>query len=193
MLGEKGFRSFPSLAFLDAEGNVIGEPASRTVQSFDETLVLLSAHTKLIARIKAGEKGLEFELFIAEYNLGKISGQAAVRKANGFEGLTAAQKKQVAQLILDEEVRGLTKRGMSDEDTLPEVSKRFVELLDAGTLPSKTLILDFWAILTYTSEKDGDAALLGRCIAEIRSGFPDRRDVQDWANELEKKQKALSK
>lgn len=172
---------------------MIGEPATRTVQSFDETLDLLSAHSKLLARIKAGEKGLEFDLFIAEYNLGKISGQAAVRKANGFKDLTDAQKKRVAQLVLDEEVAGLIKRGMSDEDSLPEVSKRFVQLLDAGTLPSKKVILDFWAILAYTSEKDGDAELLGRCIAGIRSGFPERRDVQDWANSLEQKQKKLSK
>ena len=107
--------------------------------------------------------------------------------------LTEAQQKRVAQIIVDEEVLGLIKRCRKDEGELPVVSKRLVELLDAGTLPSKRISLDFWKILVYSSEKAGDAKLLGRCVEGLRLGFPKQQDVQNWANELEKKQKALSK
>lgn len=193
LLGEKGFRSFPTLAFMDADGKVVAQPADRTVRGFERVLGFLPTHLDLVARIKAGEKGLEFDLFLSEYNLGRISGEAAVSKAMSFKDLTEQQKARVDQLLLDEEVLRLTKKGMRDQNKLAEVSKRFVEILDEGKLPSKHVMLEFWAIVAYTAEQDGDAELLGRCVAGLRSGFPDRRDVQDWANELALKQKKLAK
>jgi len=178
---------------MDAKGNVLGKASDRSVKGFNATFDLANDYMQLVKRIEKGEKGLEFELFISEFNLGRLRGEAVIRRAKALENLTEAQQKRVAQLVLDEEVLGLIKRAMKDEDELAPVSKRFVELLDAGTLPSKKIVLDFWRILAYTAEEAGDAALLGRCIEGLRTGFPKREDIQKWANELEAKHKALGK
>ncbi len=200
LLGEKGFRSFPTLAFMDAEGKIIGQPAERSIASFEQAFDVLSKHLELVAkhlalekRIANGEKGLEFELFVAEYNLGKVTGEAVTRRIKAFKDLTPAQQKQADQILLDEEVIGLIKRAMEDEDAVRTVSARFVELLDANTLPSKRVALDFWAILAHTAAKDSNAALLERVIQGLRKGYPDREDVQNYAASLEEKLKELSK
>ena len=50
LLQEKGFGGYPSLAFMDAEGNVIGKPNDRTVASFassrDALMSIDSVRTK---------------------------------------------------------------------------------------------------------------------------------------------------
>lgn len=187
MLGEKGFRGFPSLAFMDADGNIIGKPQERTVASFEETHQHLAQYTKLIERQKAGEKGLEFEIFVAEYNLGKHSTRATLKKLEEFKGLTDAQKRVAEVIKLDETVNQLVERAMDDEKAIPEVSKELVALLDAGKIPTKRVILDVWAVLAHTAQQDQDAALLERCIEGLRGGFPDRKDVQNWADSLDRK------
>ena len=190
LLGEKGFRGFPSLAFMDASGKVVGEPADRTVAGFDKTRALLENYHSLLARQEDGEKGLEFELFLAEYGLGKVSGRQALKKLDGFEGLTEKQKSLADQIRLDERVKGLLQSARDDSD-IARVSEELLEILDSGKLPSKELMLDFWAVLAHTAQVNRDAKLLGRCIEGLRQDFSELEKVQAWAKKLDSKLKTF--
>lgn len=178
---------------MDANGNVVGQPVERTVRSFDRMITYLPKHLELQRRIKAGEKGLDFELFVSEHNLQLIKGSAAVRKAKSFTDLTPEQQKQVAQIVLDEKVLSLVQKVIKDQTALAKVTPQLTSLLEAGQLPSKLVLLDFWRVLAFAAEKDSNPTLLKRCAAGLRSAYPDRKDVMDWADKLDERAKALAK
>jgi hypothetical protein len=71
LLRDKGFGGFPSLAFMDAEGNVLAKQGERSVEGFRKTHKAVANFQDLQARIKKGEKGLEFALFVAEWDLSR--------------------------------------------------------------------------------------------------------------------------
>ena len=191
LLAEKGFRGFPSLAFMDADGIIIGKPRERTVASFDEMHTNLARYQALLERQKAGEKGLEFDLFVAEYHLGNFTSRATLAKLKEFKNLTTEQQRVAAQIELDETVSGLVERAMEDEKAIGEVSTQLLRLLDEGKAPSKRVMLDVWAILAHTAQKDGKPDLLERCIQALRADFSERKDVQNWANSLDDKLKKM--
>ncbi len=156
-------------------------------------ITFLPDHLELLKRIKAGGKDLDFELFVSQHNLQMIKGAAAVNRAKSFKNLNEAQAKQRDLILLDEDVLAKIQRVVKDQSKLGEVMTSLVALLEKGTLPSDLVVLDFWGILAYGAEKNQDAGLLSRCAAGLRAGFPDRKDVTDWADKLDKKVAGMGK
>jgi hypothetical protein len=169
---EKGFGGFPSLAFLDAEGNVLTVQRDRSVAAFDKTLAALTASDDLRQRIAKGAKGLEFDLFIAEWTLGKFDFETVKERAGSFKNLKPAQKEQLAQIVLDAEVLQLI-AGARSETGFNAAAKRFRAILDAGKrMPSADVETDFWSVLMSQAEKDPvDAALYERGLKEMERIF----------------------
>ncbi len=193
LLSEKGFRGFPSLAFLDAEGNVLTVQRDRSVAGFEKTLAALAAQADLQRRIAKGEKGLEFELFVAEWSLGTLDFAAVEALAGSFKKLKPAQKEQLAQIVLDAEVMHLI-AGAQSEAGFKDAAKRFREILDAGKrMPSADIEADFWSVLMSKAEKEPvDAALYARGLKEMERIFgkdPKReRMLQQMRERLEELQ-----
>jgi len=71
-----GFRGFPSLAFLDAEGNKIKDQRERTVKGFQATADYLG----LKAKVEAGDKSAAIPYFFAQMKLGDIDFKGAQKK-----------------------------------------------------------------------------------------------------------------
>lgn len=88
LLKEKGFTGFPTLAFMDDEGNVLAKPASRTVESYDKTLSLVESVLSLKAKAEAGDTTVINALFVAELELGQIDYEDAKTRYAALEDVS---------------------------------------------------------------------------------------------------------
>lgn len=187
LLSEKGFRGFPSLAFMDAKGEVIAKPQGRSVEVFEKTLVALGQRADLQKRIEAGEEGLEAELLFAEKSLGAVTPGEFAKRAAACEGLTAEQQAQVDEILLNDKVTTLANGGRRGGPGLETAATEFLKMLDAGTLPSKELryMGAFWMTLSTWALKNGDAALARRVAEGIRKNISDNAYYTKQAATLE--------
>src|SRR5262245_20413819 len=101
LLKEKGFRGFPTLAFMDAEGNVLTVQGERSVKAFTQTLESLKAWQAAKAKAEGGDKGAKKDLFFAELDLGKLK----VGEARAQLKALALSKAEVARA--EEQIHGL--------------------------------------------------------------------------------------
>ena len=91
LLRTYGFRGFPSLAFLDAEGNKLLTQGGRTVKDFEDSLAKVSEFVELDAKAKAGDESAVVPALIAQMKLGGIDYAGAQAKAKGAK-FTKEQK-----------------------------------------------------------------------------------------------------
>jgi len=153
LLKEKGFNAFPSLAFLDAEGNVLLVQQARTVAQFEKSLAAVTEWDTVRNRIAKGEKGLEYDLFVADWNMGKMDFPTAKSRAATLKNLQPMQQSQVDQILLDAEVLHLSAAASKEEGFEP-AAKRFLEILKAGKpMPSAEAEVPFWNVLMHKAEQ----------------------------------------
>ncbi|MGB0953585.1 MAG: hypothetical protein ACPG31_10185 [Planctomycetota bacterium] len=186
LLKEVGGRGFPTLKYMDGDGNVLGEPSGRDVASFQSTLTAIEGVFAIEKRIEAGEEGLEVELFLAKLDMGAYKYEAAKKKVASFEKLTEEQKKMIAAKMVNLEVNHLVSN-LSSEEGVPAVAARFKEMLESGQTPTGDAENMFWNILMYQAEIEKDAVLMKKGIDALRRIYADMEDVQTQLNDLEKK------
>jgi hypothetical protein len=188
---EMGVRGFPTLRFLDAEGNTITEQGDRSVEAFEATLVPVLELRSLSARVEAGEKGLEADLFLAELALGKIGFEEAREKAKGFTKLTGEQKKRLGQLMLDAEIGHLIAGVGRDNEAVLAAGKRIEELLATGKRPSPAVESQLWSFLLRYADQKEDAALYGKAVDFMKKRYGDEPRAKAYLERLETRLKEL--
>lgn len=156
MLQEKGFTGFPSLCFMDADGNVLTKPQARTVAAFRET----HASTKALAMLRQkGDKATpaeQRELFLAELKLGLIKAADIQARADKVK-LTDADKALVAGKLVDAEIGEV----MANARTAgPEkTAEALVAIHASGRKPSADVSPLYWVQLLNHAAKQKDGAL----------------------------------
>lgn len=154
LLQDKGFRGFPSICFMDAEGNVLAKPG-RTVAAFVETHTQVKALATLrgkATRTAAEEK----ELFLAELKLDLIATEALQARADKL-ALTDAEKRLVTQKFTDSEVQALLGK---IRETGPEATaEQIAAMAKAGRAPSENMAGAFWMQVLQHASRQKDAAL----------------------------------
>lgn len=157
LLTEKGFGGFPSICFMDAEGNVLTKPA-RSVAAFVE----MHARTKRMMALRAkGDHATpadKKELFLTELMLDMIAADEIRSRSEQVQGLSAAEKAMVEQKLVDAEVGQLMRnaRDLGYE----KLGERMAEMAKAGRVPSASMSGTFWPpVLGYAStHKDAELA-----------------------------------
>lgn len=190
LLIDLGYGGHPTLAFMNLKGEVLGRPLERSVSSFEETLSAIEDFTQLEKREKQGEKGFEFERYILEYRLMKLRGSQLVKRGKALRGLTGEQQARVDGIVLGEEVSDLVLLSM-DPAKIEIAGKRMQEILDGGRCPQMVRDANAWSVLSRYAEKIRDADLLERCAKGLAENFPNDEYMQNWAQSLKKKVKAL--
>ena len=188
LLSEKGFGGFPSLAFMDAQGEVVGKPQGRTVEAFQKTLAALESRADLAKRIEAGETGLELELLFVEHTLGAITPEDFAARAEDCENLTADQQARIDQILVDNEISqwaGAARRGGPGLET---AGATFLQMLDDGKRPSSDLRYSggFWSVLARWAPSQSDSALARRIAKEMRKDMAEHAAFVKMADELDK-------
>lgn len=187
LLQDKGFRGFPSVCFMDADGNVLAKPG-RSVQAFRDGL----ESTKTLVALRAkGDKATaaeQKELFLAELKLDLVPAGEIQARADKLT-LSDAEKATVAGKIVDGEVMALMQKAR--ELGQDEVRKQLAAMAKDGKTPSDAMAGSFWpAVLEYAS-KEKDAALAQKAFDAIEKRFANdknpnlARAKKEWAKLLE--------
>jgi hypothetical protein len=157
---EKGGNGFPYLAYLDAEGDVLGFPPDRTVEAFEVGARLAATWRRLKAK-QAPTPEEQVELLLAEIGLTKISLEQAEKRRAAIEGVTREQAARIDAALVDMRVlhmvRALT---IQTPQTAVELGKRMYAMFREGQRPRWNLAFQrfYGYIMAYArSAKDADA------------------------------------
>jgi len=177
LLPEKGGTGWPHLAFLDADGEVIGiHQGMRTVAAFQETGDLVRACLALQAKVAAGDDSARPDLLIARIRLGVLSYPDARGEADELE-LTEAQAKLINDLLFDMQVLE-TCRSLQQDPKGRESAKKIASLwrkqAEKGRMPmADQPFLMFWDVILAVADQEQDGAtfrLAGKAFHERFAG-----------------------
>ncbi len=199
LLGQYGFRGFPSLAWLDAEGNLVTKQGGRDVEAFQSTLTNLDALDDLRARIKKdgkGSKGLQADLLVAELNLGLVSFEDAKKRRKGLRRLRPNVAAELDGLLLNLEVQEIVDSMGRDRGAAEEAGAKFYAMAKEGRVPTGGSGFSFWRLAMDHAESEGDAKVFEmgyNCLAEELKDEPRaKRFLEGLAEDLAEMKKVSS-
>jgi hypothetical protein len=172
LLRDKGFGGFPSLCFMDAEGNVLAKPA-RNVAGFVDTLARSKA---LVALRSKGDKATAAErkdLFLTELRLDLIAADQIQARADTLS-LGADEKALVASKLVDVEVGQVLQKAR--DAGMAATNEQLAAFAKAGKTPSEAMRPQFWiGVLNHASgQKDG--ALAQQAFDALEKHFADDKN-----------------
>ena len=170
LLREKGFGGFPSLAFLDAEGEVVGQPRDRSVAAFAGARDALMAIDEVAARVEAGDEAAEVELLFLEFELGRVEGEAFDTRAAALrERMTDEQRARVDGIQLDAEAWGLVLEAYQGDREAALTS--LLAMFRGGRMPTAGSRADgyVWNLLGDHARSTADSRLLRELVAALRA------------------------
>ena len=116
LLRKMGRGGFPTLLFLDAEGNKLASPRSRSVSSFAGSVAALTLIDATQAQAEAGDKAAAAQLLLFEVELGRVKSAEFDKRAAALEpAATQAHRTAFASARLDFRVTGLAERSYRGE------------------------------------------------------------------------------
>ncbi len=170
LLSEKGGSGFPYLAYLDAEGNVIGKPAGRSVEAFQETLDgPVAEFLALQAKAADGDADAQRELFVRKVELGHFAGDPAAARARleGMDGIDEATRERLGQALTEQEFQQIL-GSVSDASQAAAAGAKVAEMFRAGRIATGSTSLYYWFFLGSYAEDQKDAELLGAVVENLR-------------------------
>lgn len=172
LLQEKGFTGFPSLCFMDDEGNVIAKQGARTVDGFEATLVKVQEYVAVKQKAAKGGADAEKALFLAQLDLDMLKPDELKARADKLK-LTEAERTLVAQKLTDAEIVQL-QRGVSGRKlTGDEFAAKMAEFAKQGRRPSESQARQFWTGVLTAAAAQKDAALAEQAFAELGKRAPE--------------------
>jgi hypothetical protein len=147
--------SFPSLAYLDADGKKLTDKVDRDLFSMRTVANAALSHSVLKPKVEAGEKVDANDWFMARLGMGELDLDEAKEAIATLE-LTDAQKQSAEAQIL---VLELTKVLQNRRTGLDEKADAVYECYKAGRqLPEGSSLADAWdQLLIRAADKKGDA------------------------------------
>lgn len=157
LLREKGFSGFPSLCFMDAEGNVLVKQGERSVKGFRATLARLEHLAELKAKLqKGGGAELERDVFLAELELQSLRADEIKQRMEKMH-LDKADLARVDAFLVDAEIRDL--RARSRELGQAAVTEAIAAMAKAGREPTADGASMFWQTTLVWCSKNGEGEL----------------------------------
>lgn len=172
LLQEKGFTGFPSLCFMDDEGNVIAKQGARTVDGFEATLAKVQEYVAVKQKAAKGGAEAEKALFLAQLDLDMLKPDELKAKADKLS-LSDADKALVAQKLTDAEVAALQREVSSRKLPNDEFAAKLLEIAKQGRRPSESQARQFWNGVLTAAAAQKDAAMAESAVAELEKRAPE--------------------
>lgn len=198
LLGEKGFRGFPSLAFMDAEGEVIHTQGDRSVEGFEKSLVALAKLKELEAKVAAGDKAAAWELLIAKWDLGMLEREDVETAKASMKELNDKQKAKLAWMLVELEVNELSaatrvRDAEQRKVALEKAAKRFQEILASKHELGKDTAPTLWSTLMQWADENQNAEMFGKAVAFFEEHYKDEPRAERWLTGLRERLAELEK
>lgn len=175
LLREKGFVSFPSLCFMDADGRVTVRAPQRDVASLGAVRARLGELAELRDLAAEGDVDASRRLFLCEIELDMLTAAQIQEHRNKFE-LDEEETARVEQALVDLEVRAM--RARSREIGADAIGKRLAEIAREGRAPSTDSAQFFWQMTLNWCAKNGDSELAQQAFDQLEGlkGPPQMRE-----------------
>jgi hypothetical protein len=189
LLREKGGTGFPTLMFLDPGGRkLMRYRGPRTVKGFEESLGDVEEFTALLKRAEQGDKKVAGKLFIRQLELEWFSFEEATRRYKKLTKVSGKEKKQIESLLVDTEVRTITKDAGRDEDKCLSAGKHFLGMWKDKQIPgSDAQLYSFWLFIANYAEEEGDKKLFKKTVAEFKKSVGTNRQYRKALKVLEER------
>ena len=190
LLSEKGFNSFPTLAWMDADGNVLMKQGERKVASFAETHAKAKRFAEVVAKGDKATPDERKEVFLSQLKEGLLVKAEDIQARAAKLTLGDADKAYVAGKLVDLEVAAITKKGRDagPEKSADIIGQGFAALLAAGKTPSDD-VRGFWEAVLGHAAKQKDKKLAERAFGELekKHGKNERaaKQMEVWRKQLE--------
>lgn len=171
---EKGGPGFPYLVVMDAEGEVIAPPDSRTVESFTKVVSAATGYGVLKNRYESGDKQAAAGYLEAGLDLGILPAETARKIFAGLEGLKADEIAELNNKIAAVEF-GIVLESVNSSESAVAAGETFLEMLASGFVPEGMQATNLWAMVSYYAEAQEDAELLARAINEFKQAASSSR------------------
>ena len=163
MLRDYGGRGFPYLIYMDADGNKIGQPQGRDVESLKKGAAQAQSLLELRAKVAGGDTSLAADLLVAELELNVLTYEEAKQSRDALVAPKKGKRKwkakigQIDALLVGLEVDSLLAAAGRDVDARAELQKTFYQMAKDGKVPGK-FNRGFWyaAMEEAKAQKDAD-------------------------------------
>jgi hypothetical protein len=171
--------------FLDADGNkLMKHSGARSPKAFADTFAKVEDYLELVKKAEAGDAAAATDLFLMRLGLDWYELDEARKLADGLTKVSSSQKKEIAQLLIDVEVRGLAK----DSTKRVEAGKRFAEMFGDKEIPAgQSELYSFWTILADHAEAERDKKLFKKVVTEFEKTIPSSGQSRKVLKELEQR------
>ena len=177
---------------MDAEGEVIASPTSRSVSAFNSTLTAVESYLELKARADGGDKSVANALFVAEMGFDKLDFDEATARFAKLRGFTADEKKTIESQIVGLEFTSMISEvrqlGLGQE----AARKRAADMAKAGRAPSGQMAGQFWTYCLRHADSDEDGKLYEESLTHLKKIYADNPRFQADLPDLETRLKELT-
>lgn len=181
LLSEKGFNGFPSLAALDANGDIIAKlTVSRDLEGFQ---AMMASGAKFMEVRGKAEKTLDDEVFLLKHDIemGNADLTTAKDRVAKLEGLSDEQTKEIEGLLTNLEIKAALGNPRSREEfeaIKTAQTPKFVEMFEAGREPtSDDTFGPFFSFILEHAEKTSNPDLFEKALNKLRSKFDNPRNA----------------
>ena len=160
--------------FLDADGRKLMKHAGpRTPKGFEDSLDEAQEFRDLIQKAEAGDAKAATEAFIRQLRLEWFGFEEAEERAATLQKVSSKQKKKIAQLLVDTEVRSSATAAGRDEVKRREAGEHFLAMWKDKRLPAdEAQIYSFWSMMADFAEHSRDKKLFKKIVAEFKDAIP---------------------
>lgn len=190
LLQEKGFTGFPSLAWMDADGNVIAKQGERSVDGFvkSQKAVAVVTDLKALAARGGADEKVQKKLLLAEIDLGQLDADAIKERAAAIKNWTDDEKAKVDQSLTDAEVRAIA--GQIRQLGPDKAAEQVAAIAKAGRRPSADQAPMFWQLTLTHAANTVDGELGQQAYDELMKAAGDNpryaRAKESWQKLLDK-------
>lgn len=191
LLRKMGGRGFPTLMWLDAEGEQLAMQGDRTVDGFRKTGEALIALQKLEKADRTEEQ--EVEYFLARIALGQMdfaAAQEAAKKLKAKDELAAQIDAALLNLEIEEKIKSVR-----DRDAAAAAGKDFAEMAKAGRVPTAKGVTtaQFWMMVSEHAYDESDTKLFEQCITKVKEALGDNKRYARVFQTLDQRLEELKK
>ena len=197
---QKGLQGLPSMAFLDAAGNVLVKIAfdQRDVAGLRAAGARAKRYVELRAIIAADHPELGAEFLQLQLEEGQLTHQQAkARRTEVAAGKDAPLLAKIDARIVDLEIGEVLRERMAAGGTRASLGPRFLEVHRQGPHPSVHVSRGFWFAILEWAEAEHDPVAFEEGLAGLRTAtmatYPDAEWAVKMLADYEAKLRALRK
>jgi hypothetical protein len=191
LLSVYGGRGFPTLKFLDAKGNAIGEPNGRDIKAFDATVAKIKDLDDLRKRIKKGEKGLDAKLLLAELKMGAVKYGDAKKRFASIKKIKPEVKTEIEGMIIGLEFNEIM--GSMTEENHKELGAKVAKMARDGRIPGGYDKDMFWQVVAGWADENGDLPLLKKGYKYLNEKYGSNERAKQFLDNMKSRIAELEK